>query len=136
MTILFTFALGTAGDYIAETLNLGYWKSALLFEGCIGVARAYRFAKLNAIPAFWIAYILTRPLGASISGYLSSAQHEGGLALGTVGTSAPLPRHDPHVGHLPHRDPEGLGRRQGTDRPLAGGQKAELRRPVGVLVCF
>lgn len=89
MTILFTFALGTAGDYIAETVNLGYWKSALLFEGCIGViARAYRFAKLNAILAFWIAYILTRPLGASIGDYLSSAPDEGGLALGTVGTSA------------------------------------------------
>src|SRR5438045_626718 len=67
LAVLFTFALGTAaGDLTAERLNLGYWISALVFAGLIAaVATAhFRFA-LDAVGAFWIAYILTRPLGAS-----------------------------------------------------------------------
>jgi uncharacterized membrane-anchored protein len=87
--ILFTFALGTAaGDLIAEKLSLGYWKSALLFGGCIAlVAIAWRFFKLNAVLAFWMAYILTRPLGASIGDYLSQPKADGGLGWGTTWTS-------------------------------------------------
>ena len=90
LAILFTFALGTAaGDLIAEHLNLGYWKSALLFAGSIGlVALAHFKFGMNAILSFWLAYILTRPLGASIGDYLSQARADGGLGLGTVGTSA------------------------------------------------
>lgn len=90
LAILFTFALGTAaGDLIAEGLNLGYWVSALLFAGLIGVvALAHYGFKLNAVLAFWIAYILTRPLGASLGDYLSQARDDGGLGLGTVATSA------------------------------------------------
>lgn len=90
LAILFTFALGTAaGDLIAESFNLGYPLSALLFAGAIGVTTLayYRF-KLNPVLAFWIAYILTRPLGASIGDYLSQARGDGGLGLGTVATSA------------------------------------------------
>ena len=88
--ILFTFALGTAaGDLVAERFGLGYWKSALLFAAVIGlVAIAHYRYKLNAVLAFWIAYILTRPLGASTGDYLSQPRDVGGLALGTVGTSA------------------------------------------------
>jgi len=89
LAILFTFALGTAaGDLTAEKLAVGYWKSALLFAGIIGVIALahYRF-KLNAVLAFWMAYILTRPLGASIGDYMSQARKDGGLALGTTGTS-------------------------------------------------
>ena len=87
--ILFTFSLGTAaGDLIAEGLDLGYWKSAALFAGLIGlVAIAYRYFKLDAVWAFWIAYILTRPLGASLGDFLSQPSADGGLALGTAGTS-------------------------------------------------
>ncbi len=87
--ILFTFALGTAaGDLIAEKLNLGYWKSALLFGGCILlVVIAWRYFKLNPVLAFWMAYILTRPLGASIGDYLSQKRADGGLGLGTTGTT-------------------------------------------------
>ncbi|WP_363321537.1 COG4705 family protein [Polycladomyces subterraneus] len=88
--ILFTFALGTAaGDLTAESLNLGYWKSALMFPALIGVVTIayYRF-KLSTVLAFWIVYILTRPLGASLGDYLSQPRDEGGLSLGTVGTSA------------------------------------------------
>jgi uncharacterized membrane-anchored protein len=90
LAILFTFALGTsAGDLTAEKLNVGYANSVLLFGGLIAVVAFahYRF-KLNAILAFWIAYVLTRPLGASIGDYMSQSRHDGGLALGTTGTSA------------------------------------------------
>jgi uncharacterized membrane-anchored protein len=90
LAILFTFALGTAaGDLAAERLNLGYWVSALMFGGLIAAIAVahYRF-KLNAVLAFWVAYILTRPLGASLGDYLSQTRHDGGLGLGTTGTSA------------------------------------------------
>jgi len=90
LAILFTFALGTAaGDLVAEHLSLGYWKSAFLFAGIIGViALAHLKFHLNAILSFWLAYILTRPLGASIGDYLSQSRANGGLGWGTVGTSA------------------------------------------------
>ncbi len=90
LAVLFTFALGTAaGDLLAEKLAVGYWKSALLFAGVIGVVYVSHVKfKLNAILAFWIAYILTRPLGASIGDYLSQARADGGLALGPTVTSA------------------------------------------------
>jgi uncharacterized membrane-anchored protein len=90
LAILFTFALGTAaGDLVAEKMNLGYWLSALVFAGVIAaIAVAHFQFKLNAVLAFWLAYILTRPLGASLGDYLSQARADGGLGLGTVGTSA------------------------------------------------
>jgi uncharacterized membrane-anchored protein len=90
LAILFTFALGTAaGDLTGERLNLGYWVSALMFGGMIAaVAIAHFRFGLNAVLSFWIAYILTRPLGASIGDFLSQARGDGGLALGTTGTSA------------------------------------------------
>jgi uncharacterized membrane-anchored protein len=90
LAILFTFALGTAaGDLAAERLQLGYWPSAVMFGALIAIVAVahYRF-KLNAVLAFWVAYILTRPLGASIGDYLSQARADGGLGLGTTGTSA------------------------------------------------
>jgi len=89
LAILFTFALGTAaGDLAAETLSLGYPLSALVFAIVIGViAIANRFG-LNSVLAFWSAYILTRPLGASLGDYLSQPPDLGGLGFGTVGTSA------------------------------------------------
>jgi uncharacterized membrane-anchored protein len=87
--ILFTFALGTAaGDYLAERLDIGYWRSALLFAGMIGlVALAFRLFRANAVLSFWAAYILTRPLGASLGDFLSQKRADGGLGLGTVGTT-------------------------------------------------
>ncbi len=90
LAILFTFALGTAaGDLVAERINIGYWRSALVFTIVIGIISIahYRF-KLNSIPAFWLAYILTRPLGASMGDYLSQPRASGGLGLGTVDTTA------------------------------------------------
>ena len=89
LAILFTFALGTAaGDLTAEKLNLGYLVSALIFAALIAVVTlAYYIFKLNAVAAFWIAYILTRPLGASIGDYLSQDIKDGGLGLGATTTS-------------------------------------------------
>ncbi|MET3211860.1 UNVERIFIED_CONTAM: putative membrane-anchored protein [Paenibacillus sp. PvR008] len=88
-TIFFTFALGTvAGDLISEGLDLGYWRSALMFASLIGIVTIarYRF-KFNAVWSFWMAYIVTRPLGASLGDYLSQSHTDGGLGLGTAGTS-------------------------------------------------
>ena len=87
--ILFTFALGTAaGDLAAEGLKLGYAYSALMFGALIGVVTiVYYVFKANAVLSFWIAYILTRPLGASFGDYLSQSAANGGLGLGSVVTS-------------------------------------------------
>ena len=89
LAILFTFSLGTsAGDLISESSGVGYAYSALLFAAVIGlVFLLYYYFKLNAILAFWIAYILTRPLGASNGDLLSQPVEAGGLGLGTTGTS-------------------------------------------------
>lgn len=90
LAILFTFALGTsAGDWISEGLNLGYWKSAVMFLVAIGVIAIAHFQfKLSEGIAFWGAYILTRPLGASLGDLMSQARADGGFGLGTMGTSA------------------------------------------------
>lgn len=87
--ILFTFALGTAaGDLAAEGLALGYANSLMIFSGLIGVVSLFHFRfKANAILTFWIAYILTRPLGASLGDYLSQASSDGGLGLGAGTTN-------------------------------------------------
>jgi uncharacterized membrane-anchored protein len=88
--ILFTFALGTAaGDLAGEQLQLGYGVSAVMFGGMIAaVTAAYYGLGLNAVLAFWAAYILTRPLGASLGDLLSQPLSNGGLGLGTTVTSA------------------------------------------------
>lgn len=89
LAILFTFALGTAGgDLLSEKLNLGYWVAAAIFAGAIAlVAFAHYGLKVNAVLTFWLAYILTRPLGASMGDGLSAHDNQG-LGLGTIGTSA------------------------------------------------
>jgi hypothetical protein len=87
--VLFTFALGTsAGDLVSERLSVGYLNSIFLFGGAIAlVALAHFRFRVNAILSFWIAYILTRPLGASIGDYMSQPKADGGLGLGTTVTS-------------------------------------------------
>jgi uncharacterized membrane-anchored protein len=89
LAILFTFALGTsAGDFLSEQLELGYLAALGIFAGAIVVVAVLHFGlRLNAILSFWLAYILTRPLGASIGDYLASPTEEGGLGLGTNVTS-------------------------------------------------
>jgi uncharacterized membrane-anchored protein len=87
--VLLTFALGTStGDLLAETSGLGYGMSALVFGVSIAIiTSAYYYLRLNSVLAFWIAFILTRPLGASIGDLLSQPTTAGGLGWGTVGTS-------------------------------------------------
>ncbi|MEA2347688.1 MAG: hypothetical protein QOG62_1475 [Thermoleophilaceae bacterium] len=89
LAILFTFALGTAGgDLVAEDYGVGYELSALIFGGVIAlITVAHLKFGMNAVLAFWLAYILTRPLGASIGDFLSQPHSAGGLALGATGTS-------------------------------------------------
>src|SRR5881628_2138314 len=90
LAILFTFALGTAaGDLSAEKFSLGYGPSILIFGGMIAAVTVAHFVfKLNAVLAFWLAYILTRPLGASIGDWMSqNSKKYGGLGLGATGTS-------------------------------------------------
>lgn len=86
---MFTFALGTAaGVLVSERIDLGYWLSAVLFAAAIAAVAIARFGlDLDAVWSFWIAYVLTRPLGASIGDYLSQPTAEGGLGLGTIVTS-------------------------------------------------
>jgi uncharacterized membrane-anchored protein len=90
LAILFTFALGTAaGDLVAEKADLGYGVSILIFGAVIAViAFAHYGLKVNAVLTFWLAYIMTRPLGASIGDFLSQKDPKyGGLGLGTTVTS-------------------------------------------------
>ena len=91
-TIVATFALGTAaGDMTASSLDLGYLGSGLLFVLLFGIpVVAYFMFDLNEIAAFWIAYILTRPLGASFADWTDKPIRFGGLGLGTGPVSISL----------------------------------------------
>ena len=88
--ILFTFSLGTSGgDLLAERLAVGYAFSALIFAAGIAIIFAlYRTRVMNGVLAFWLAYILTRPLGASLGDLLTQAPADGGLGIGTIPVSA------------------------------------------------
>jgi uncharacterized membrane-anchored protein len=83
--VLATFALGTAaGDLTAVTFGLGYFASGLLFAAIIAIpALGYYRLGMNSILAFWFAYVVTRPLGASFADWLAVTHQRGGLALGT-----------------------------------------------------
>lgn len=86
LAILLTFALGTAaGDLIAERLALGYAWSLVLFAALIGVITlGHHRLRLNAVVAFWAAYVITRPLGASLGDLLTQPTDSGGLGLSTT----------------------------------------------------
>jgi len=86
--ILLTFALGTAaGDLATEELSLGFRLGVLVFGALIALAFAAYRRGANAVLVFWLAYILTRPLGASLGDFLSQSPEYGGMGLGTVATS-------------------------------------------------
>lgn len=89
LTILFTFALGTAvGDLYSEQLGLGYLPTGIIVASIILlVFVVWKSIKLDAVLAFWVAYIFTRPLGASLGDYLSQPTKYGGLGLGATITS-------------------------------------------------
>ena len=88
LTVLVTFALGTvAGDWTLDLTGWGPGPSVLLPAGSIAlVVLAWR-AGAGPVLSFWLAYVLTRPMGANIGDFLGSAHADGGLALGTLGTS-------------------------------------------------
>jgi uncharacterized membrane-anchored protein len=89
LAVLGTFALGTAaGDYVSEALGVGYLTTGIVFGAVIVLIALARFAfQVNAIVAFWLAYIFTRPLGASLGDLLSQPTDYGGMGFGTTTTS-------------------------------------------------
>ncbi len=92
ITVMATFALGTAaGDMAASSFGLGYFTSGLLFGLLFALpALAYWRSGLNQVVAFWLAYIMTRPLGASFADWLASSTTHGGLGFGTGKSSLVL----------------------------------------------
>ena len=89
LTILFTFALGTAvGDLYSEQLGFGYLPTGLIVVSIIAcVFIVWKVFKLDSVLAFWVAYVFTRPLGASLGDFLSQPQKYGGLGIGATVTS-------------------------------------------------
>jgi uncharacterized membrane-anchored protein len=88
LAVLVSFALGTAtGDLMAERLGFGYFPTALIVAGLIAATTVLLKFGLNSILSFWMVYVLTRPLGASIGDYISQPKNIGGLDLGTTKTS-------------------------------------------------
>jgi uncharacterized membrane-anchored protein len=91
-TILFSQTLGTAlGDWMADTNDLGYERGALVFAACLAViAAAYVRTNVSRTLLFWSAFILTRPLGATIGDFLDKPVADGGMAFGRFSASAIL----------------------------------------------
>jgi uncharacterized membrane-anchored protein len=88
LAILFTFALGTAaGDLATEALGLGFQLGVVVFGALIALIATAYYLGANPVLTFWLAYILTRPLGASLGDLLSQSRGYGGVGLGTVYTS-------------------------------------------------
>lgn len=90
LTILVSNTLGTAlGDFVATTTGLGFELGALVFAGLLVVLAVahYRWRSIPASALFWAAYVLTRPLGATLGDTLTKAHNEGGLALGRISSS-------------------------------------------------
>lgn len=88
LAILFTFALGTAaGDLATEALGLGFTIGTIVFGGLIALTAGAYYFGLKAVTAFWVTYILTRPLGASLGDLLSQSKEYGGIGFGAIWTS-------------------------------------------------
>jgi uncharacterized membrane-anchored protein len=92
ITILFSNTLGTAlGDFLADSSGLGYEGGALAIAGLLGIVlAAYFFTHISRTLLFWLAFILTRPLGATLGDLLTKTHEKGGLDLGTIGSSLVL----------------------------------------------
>jgi uncharacterized membrane-anchored protein len=90
--ILLSNTLGTSlGDYLADSSGMGYWGSAALIAAVMTtILAAHYLTNISGVLLFWAAFILTRPLGATVGDLLSKPLDKGGLALGTWGTSAAL----------------------------------------------
>jgi len=92
LAILFSNTLGTAlGDFLADDSGLGFLGGAVLIAGLIGlVVLANYFTRLNRVMLFWLAFVLTRPFGATFGDFLTKPIEKGGLDYGTVGSSVIL----------------------------------------------
>lgn len=92
IAILFSNSLGTSsGDFLSDSLGFGFGSSALLLSAIMLVLLGlHYFTRVNGMLLFWIAFVLTRPLGATVGDYLSKPLDHGGLAWGTMWTSAAL----------------------------------------------
>src|SRR5204862_5110447 len=92
IAILFSNTLGTAlGDFLADSSGLGFAGGALLIAGLLAlVLAATFFTRISRVALFWMAFVLTRPFGATIGDVLTQASDKGGLDLGTKGSSAVL----------------------------------------------
>ena len=92
MAILFSNTLGTAlGDYLADDSGLGFAGGALLIGSTIAVVVALKyFTRISTVVLFWVAFVLTRPFGATLGDVLTKPHEKGGLDFGTVGSSMVL----------------------------------------------
>jgi len=92
IAILFSNTLGTAlGDFLADSSGLGFAGGALLIGGLLAaIVLAHYFTRLSSVLLFWAAFVLTRPFGATVGDLLTKPAAKGGLALGTIGSSAVL----------------------------------------------
>jgi uncharacterized membrane-anchored protein len=92
MAILFSNTLGTAlGDFLADSSGLGFLGSALLIGGCLTLVLLATFlTRLSRVLLFWVAFVLTRPFGATVGDVLTKSKDKGGLNFGTIGSSAIL----------------------------------------------
>lgn len=92
MAILFSNTLGTAlGDYLADDSGLGFAGGAMLIGSTIAVVVLLKyFTKISTVVLFWVAFVLTRPFGATLGDFLTKPHEKGGLDFGTIGSSAVL----------------------------------------------
>jgi uncharacterized membrane-anchored protein len=92
VAILFSNTLGTAlGDYLADDSGLGFAGGALLIGSLIAAVVAAKYlTRISHVVLFWLAFVLTRPFGATLGDFLSKPLDQGGLGFGTVGSSAAL----------------------------------------------
>jgi uncharacterized membrane-anchored protein len=92
ITILFSNTLGTAlGDFLADSSGLGFAGGAILISGLLAlVLAAHYFTKISPVLLFWIAFVLTRPFGATLGDVLTKPHEKGGLNFGTIGSSIVL----------------------------------------------
>ena len=90
IAFLFANTLGTAaGDFVADNLGLGFFYGAILFSGLLLIILlAHFFTKLSKVWLFWLAFVLTRPLGATFGDFLTKSTAKGGINFGTIGSSA------------------------------------------------
>ena len=136
--ILFTFALGTAaGDLMSEVLGLGYLVTGTIVAAIIAITAIGWRLGLHSVLAFWVIYVLTRPLGASIGDYLSQPRSQGGLGLGATTTSVIfLVGILGLVTYLAVSKVDVIGNRRGGGAPAAVERGGRLQTAMVVTVLF